>query len=167
MDPTTSALIACAGLAAGLLALLATFLVTRSTRRRAQDQPAVPMSSTGPVRPAGVVRRPVEVEVVDAVLVDEAPSTLPARAVGEASGARPGVMAVLAREALVKGVSLAHGLRHGLSGATRHRIRHEMKLERQRSRRERKDEVKVAVREYRARQRARIAGDAASGENVA
>lgn len=79
-----------------------------------------------------------------------------------------GTMAdIVAKEVVVKSVALGRGLRHALSPATRNKIRFEMKREVKRSRRDRKTEMKVALREFRARQRAGIAAEETSGDNGA
>lgn len=57
------------------------------------------------------------------------------------------------RETAVHTVSLLHGVRRALAPETRHRIRFEMRREIKRSRKARKREVKLAVQEFRARQR--------------
>jgi hypothetical protein len=61
---------------------------------------------------------------------------------------------LLLRETVVKAASLAYGVRRGLSPANRNRIWFEMRREVKRARRERKAEERVAIREWRARQRA-------------
>lgn len=116
----------------------------------------------------------VEADVEDQSRVPSAPSSSQALPVVHSPAPRREVALPIdrvAREALVRTVGLAHGLRHALSGRTRHRIRYEMSQETKRSRKLRKREVKVAVREYRARQRAaergRMVSGRPGGENVA
>lgn len=66
---------------------------------------------------------------------------------------------VFLREAVVRGAALAYGLRSALSAESRNRIRFEIRREVKRSRKERRAEVKIAVREYRERQRAQQTGE--------
>lgn len=207
MDSTTSALIACAGLAVGIVALAVAWSVARGARRRADahlDQMAaveqlltqqvahekpsgVPVATAEadhlragqvralPTRAPDVRDELVELEdadeIIDAEIVDHQPAPVrPGTLVPRASAATPQgvaqVASLVVRHSVVRGASVVHGLRHGLSGRTRNRIRYEMGVEVKRSRRERKDEVRVALREYRARQRARVAASEADGENV-
>lgn len=199
MDSTTAGLIAGGGLLVAVLALLAAFWVARAARRRTDRQieqlqqaqaaldahlvqAAVPAIG-GPVSPAQVAVAS-EDEIIDAVLVEE-PDRVPYRAAtggGLARSPRPEELPdrridvraaadLVARVALVRSVAVVHGFKHAVSGETRSRIRYAMKREVKRSRRDRKDEVKIAVREYRARQReqdrARIAEHDRTGENGA
>ncbi len=178
--------VAGAALLVALLALAGCWLVLRRQRRRTDDALAdaaieqqalleriVRLEETSPVTPptapaeptepttvpvpvSGVVvtggPRPAEVDPVDAVDAVDPGAFDPARA--RIDGRLFADLVV--RESVVKAASLAHGLRHALAPATRNRIRFEMKREVKRSRRARKDELKVALREFRARQRARI-----------
>jgi hypothetical protein len=73
---------------------------------------------------------------------------------------------IVARETVIKAAALAHGLRRGLSAETRNRIRFEMKREVKRSRKQRRADLKAALRDYQARDRARMAEDQA-GEDAA
>jgi hypothetical protein len=73
---------------------------------------------------------------------------------------------IVARETVIKAAALAHGLRRGLSAETRNRIRFEMKREVKRSRKQRRADLKAALRDHRARDRARMAEDRA-GEDAA
>ncbi len=61
---------------------------------------------------------------------------------------------IVAREAVVKAASWAHGLRRALSAETRNRVRFEVRQETRRAGRERRAETKQALREFRARERA-------------
>jgi hypothetical protein len=63
------------------------------------------------------------------------------------------------RESVVQTASFVQGLRRALAPETRNRIRFEMKREVKRTRKARRIETKLAVREYRARQRAGLTGD--------
>lgn len=139
----------------------------------ASNPPAEPSPerSLVPTRPA----RPWDdTEIVDAEIVEDEGTPASAPLASAASDTPAGrsldgrlVADLVIRETLVRTVSLAHGLRHALSARTRHRIRFEMGREVKRSRAARKDEVKVAVREYRARERARMVAEQQDGENVA
>lgn len=73
---------------------------------------------------------------------------------------------IVARETVIKAAALVHGLRRGLSAETRNRIRFEMKREVKRSRKQRRADLKAALRDYQARDRARMAEDQA-GEDAA
>ena len=61
---------------------------------------------------------------------------------------------IVARESVVKAMSLAHGVRRAMDPETRNRIRFEMRREVKRSRKGRRAEMKQAWREYQERQRA-------------
>lgn len=121
---------------------------------------------------AAVVRLDRDGEVVDAEIVEvptpsgEAPTesgTIELAA--EAAARRQLALDLLARQSLVKVAAFSHGVKQALAPANRNRIRFEMKQEVKRHRRARKDEVKVALREYRARERTRIADGNLTGEN--
>jgi hypothetical protein len=66
---------------------------------------------------------------------------------------------IVARESAIKAVGLAHGLRRALAPEVRNRIRFEMKREVLRARKQRRADLKAALREFRARERADLAGD--------
>lgn len=76
---------------------------------------------------------------------------------------------IVARETVVKAASWTHGLRRALSPETRNRIRFEVRQETRRAGRDRRAEMKQALREFRARERAAVRGDAQGslGEDVA
>lgn len=63
------------------------------------------------------------------------------------------------RETMVHGAALVHGVRRALAPETRFKIRYEMHREVKRARTDRKTEMRVALREYRARQRAAVNDD--------
>ena len=65
---------------------------------------------------------------------------------------------IVARESAIKAAGLAHGLRRALAPEVRNRIRFEMKREVQRARKQRRADLKSALREFRARERADLAG---------
>jgi hypothetical protein len=65
---------------------------------------------------------------------------------------------IVARESAIKAVGLAHGLRRALAPEVRNRIRFEMKREVLRARKQRRADLKAALREFRARERADLAG---------
>jgi hypothetical protein len=65
---------------------------------------------------------------------------------------------IVARESAVRAVGLVHGLRRALAPEARNRIRFEMRREVQRARKQRRAELKTALREFRARERANLAG---------
>ncbi len=69
---------------------------------------------------------------------------------------------IVARESVVKAAGLAHGLRRALSAETRNRIRFEMKREVKRSRKQRRADVKSAMRDFKTRERAEMAGEDAA-----
>jgi hypothetical protein len=64
---------------------------------------------------------------------------------------------IVARESAIKAVGLAHGLRRALAPEVRNRIRFEMRREVLRARKQRRADLKVALREFRARERADLA----------
>ena len=64
---------------------------------------------------------------------------------------------IVARESAIKAAGLAHGLRRAVAPEVRNRIRFEMKREVQRARKQRRADLKVALREFRARERADLA----------
>jgi hypothetical protein len=66
---------------------------------------------------------------------------------------------IVARESAIKAVGLAHGLRRALAPEVRNRIRFEMRREVLRARKQRRADLKAALREFRARERADLAGD--------
>jgi hypothetical protein len=66
---------------------------------------------------------------------------------------------IVARESAIKAVGLAHGLRRAMAPEVRNRIRFEMKREVLRARKQRRADLKAALREFRARERADLAGD--------
>jgi len=68
---------------------------------------------------------------------------------------------IVARESVIKAAGLAHGLRRALTAENRNRIRFEMKREVKRSRKQRRADLKAALRDYQARDRARMAEDQA------
>ena len=65
---------------------------------------------------------------------------------------------IVARESVIKAAGLAHGLRRALAPEVRNRIRFEMSREVKRARKERRADLKAALREFRARERADMAG---------
>ena len=65
---------------------------------------------------------------------------------------------IVARESAIKAVGLAHGLRRALAPEARNRIWFEMRREVKRARKERRADLKAALREFRARERADLAG---------
>ncbi|WP_210502402.1 hypothetical protein [Nocardioides xinjiangensis] len=99
----------------------------------------------------------------------------------EPGAARPGVPPaspidgrlfadIVARETVVKAASWTHGLRRALAPETRNRIRFEVRQEAKRAGRGRRAEMKQALREFRAREREALrgeAGPAAVDEDVA
>jgi len=80
----------------------------------------------------------------------------------------PGLFAdIVLRETVVQTASLFHGVRRALSPENRNRIRFEMRREVKRSRKQRRADLRVARREWEARQRAAMAGDAAERAGTA
>ncbi len=187
MTPTTATVLGGAGLFLGLLALVVAAVVVARSRRtvtevaeqlarteqsrtelderlaRLEQQVASP-SALGsaetwvvPTPLTGTVHLPGETVEPSILTGGAVPTRLDGRLFVD----------VVVRESVVKGASLAYGLRHALSPATRNRIRFEMRREVKRSRKERRAEAKLALREFRARQRARMAADGDAGENVA
>jgi hypothetical protein len=65
---------------------------------------------------------------------------------------------IVARESVIKAAGLVHGLRRALTPETRNRIRFEMSREVKRARKQRRADLKAALREFRARERADLAG---------
>ncbi len=65
---------------------------------------------------------------------------------------------IVARESVLKAAGLAHGLRRALAPEVRNRIRFEMSREVKRARKQRRADLKAALREFRARERADLAG---------
>jgi Sec-independent protein translocase protein TatA len=65
----------------------------------------------------------------------------------------PQFVDALIRESVIRTASLATGLRRALAPDVRNRIRFEMKREVKRSRKQRRTDTRLALREYRARQR--------------
>lgn len=65
----------------------------------------------------------------------------------------PQFVDALVRESLIRTASLASGLRRALTPEVRNRIRFEMRREVKRSRKQRKVDTRLALREYRTRQR--------------
>jgi hypothetical protein len=65
---------------------------------------------------------------------------------------------IVARESAIKAAGLAHGLRRALAPEARNRIRFEMRREVLRARKQRRADLKAALREFRARERADLAG---------
>lgn len=71
------------------------------------------------------------------------------------------------RESVVKAASFAHGVRRALSAESRNRIRFEVRREVRRARKQRRADTRVAVREWRARQRAALQDAASDGSPAA
>lgn len=65
---------------------------------------------------------------------------------------------IVARESVIKAAGLVHGLRRALTPEARNRIRFEMGREIKRARKQRRADLKAALREFRARERADLAG---------
>lgn len=65
---------------------------------------------------------------------------------------------IVARESVIKAAGLVHGLRRALRPEARNRIRFEMGREIKRARKQRRADLKAALREFRARERADLAG---------
>lgn len=66
---------------------------------------------------------------------------------------------IVARETVVKAASWTAGLRRALAPESRNRIRFHMRQETKRAGRERRAEARQALREFRARERAAVAGE--------
>jgi hypothetical protein len=88
---------------------------------------------------------------------DEDPQVEAAPVVGRIDGKM--FADIVARESAIKAVGLAHGLRRALAPEVRNRIRFEMKREVLRARKQRRADLRAALREFRARERADLAGD--------
>jgi hypothetical protein len=65
---------------------------------------------------------------------------------------------IVARESVIKAAGLVHGMRRALAPESRNRIRFEMSREVKRARKQRRADLKAALREFRARERADLAG---------
>lgn len=161
-----------AGGAVALVLLVACALLWRSSRRLsarlaeleavlAQQPSSTPHAAAAPAAAAPVSAQPAAyvITAMDAD-ADDPTQAVPARIDGALFAD------IVARETVIKAAALVHGLRRGLSAETRNRIRFEVKREVKRSRKQRRADLKAALRDYQARDRARMAEDQA-GEDAA
>lgn len=160
-----------AGGAVALVLLVACALLWRSSRRlsaRLAELEAVlaQQPSSTPHAAAAPAAAPVSAQPAAYVITamdadaDDPTQAVPARIDGALFAD------IVARETVIKAAALVHGLRRGLSAETRNRIRFEVKREVKRSRKQRRADLKAALRDYQARDRARMAEDQA-GEDAA
>ncbi len=151
-----------AGGALALVLLVACALLWRNSRRLAarlakleaglaEQSAGTPHAAAAPVAtPEAGQSAAYVITAIDEVADEPAPG-VPARIDGALFAD------IVARETLIKAAALAHGLRRGLSAETRNRIRFEMRREVKRSRKQRRADFKAALRDYQARDRARMA----------
>ena len=160
-----------AGGAVALVLLVACALLWRSSRRlsaRLAELEAVlaQQPSSTPHAAAAPAAAPVSAQPAAYVITamdadaDDPTQAVPARIDGALFAD------IVARETVIKAAAMVHGLRRGLSAETRNRIRFEVKREVKRSRKQRRADIKAALRDYQARDRARMAEDQA-GEDAA